>query len=458
MMLWLAMSIRLRVAVGTTLVACLLLVVIGLAVHASVAAITTRSEESLAASDLAPYVADLRANPHGSPDQPAPGVLVLVEDPLGVPRITSVTPEVQNAVQEAPQGDGTFSIAPGESTYMVVSETVQTDSGLWRLWAVRNGAANSLTIAGIDQLMVAVLTLALLVIGTCAWLLATLALRPVGRMRRSAELLGARGEGELPRGRANDELSALAVTLNSFLHRVRDTSDRERAMISAASHEIRTPIAVIATQLELMHRGFGNADALEAEIIATEATVTRLNSLASNLLELSRLDATMHLDHSIPHESATADELLTELMFAVDRARTLAPRQRTAVEFSVDVQVPGARYWLSSCSFGRILDNLISNSLRSTETGGQISIHFGQTPEQLELTVEDSGTGIPEEFLPRIFDRFSQAEEVQSSTRPGSGLGLALVAATVDRGHGTITLSNRQPAGVTARVSLDLLP
>ena len=130
------------------------------------------------------------------------------------------------------------------------------------------------------------------VFGGAAWLFATLALRPVALMQRTARTLSLDANGgELPVGPVHDELFELATTLNAFIQRMRDTAQREREMVSAASHELRTPLSVMTTQLELAHKHFGDAQALEEEIRSAEHTLARLSRLAGNLLELSRLDA-----------------------------------------------------------------------------------------------------------------------------------------------------------------------
>ena len=95
----------------------------------------------------------------------------------------------------------------------------------------------------------------------------------------------------LPIGTAHDELAALARTLNKFILQVRRSAERERQMVSDASHELRTPIAVLKTQLELAHLASGDAGALEAEISAAERSVERIAGLATGLLQLSQLES-----------------------------------------------------------------------------------------------------------------------------------------------------------------------
>jgi signal transduction histidine kinase len=268
-------------------------------------------------------------------------------------------------------------------------------------------------------------------------------------MRRTAASLGDRGGGELPVGPATDELSDLAETLNAFIARMRDTADRERQMVSAASHEIRTPLAVVITQLELAHRHFGDADALEKEIRAAEGSLARLSRLATNLLELSRLDAAPPVA-----ARATASELETELMDSVDRLRTITGGAGPEIELDTAIERADAPYPLSVSAFSRILDNLGANAIAATPSAGRITLLLEQHDSTLELRVEDTGHGMPEEFVPHAFERFSRPDEARTSRDGGSGLGLALVAALVDTADGSVTLVNRRPSGVRVTVVL----
>lgn len=242
----------------------------------------------------------------------------------------------------------------GEDRYTVVARECEGPSGTWHLWAARSGAGGDLTL---DRLRTGIWIGAALIaaaFGLAAWLLAGAALRPVGRMQATAARLGERGPGErglLPVGRGDDELGELATTLNALIQRTRDSSAREREMVSAASHELRTPIAVLTTQLELAHRSFGDAPALEQEIVAAQRSVRRLSSLASNLLELSRLDAGADERHE-----ARVEELESEVMAAVDRGRLLAGADGPEIELELGELRGDASAALGRTEFSRILD------------------------------------------------------------------------------------------------------
>ncbi|MBC7723969.1 MAG: HAMP domain-containing histidine kinase [Burkholderiaceae bacterium] len=448
-------SIRVRITVGSVLIAAVLLVLAAGAIHLQIRSITERSDESLATSDLTPIEADIRSNPTETPDIPASGVLVVILGPQGTAPVETVPRGIHEAIERRRGADSTFQVGTQDANYVVVTRTVATDAGDWHLAAARSTAASDLTVAAIDRSLVIGLVFVLAAFAVAAWLLATAALRPVARMRANAERLGAGdGGGELPVGTADDELSALARTLNAFIARVRTTAARERQMVSDASHELRTPLAVITTQLELAHGSFGDAAALERELRAAEVSLARLSRLATTLLQLSQLEALEATGGAGRGESAASSELVTELMLAVDRARSLAAPDDISVEFEVGALWEGEVYPIAATSFGRILDNLVMNSINACDPGGQVSVDVRQSDGELRVVVTDSGTGIPEEFLPLAFDRFSRPDSSRARSSGGSGLGLALVRALVDRAGGRVDLRNGPSGGAVASVTL----
>ena len=239
-------------------------------------------------------------------------------------------------------------------------------------------------------------------------------------MRRRAQSLSGTGDDErLPVGTAKDELSALADTLNEFLDRVHDGTLRERRMVSDAAHELRTPLAALRTQLELAHDDFGNASALELEIVGAENSVARLTALANGLLEFSRLEG-----ESQDSSRTGSAELLDEAMGSIDRARMLALAKHVEVSFVVDDLDSGRRYALDPSGFARLLDNLLTNAVNAVDTRGTVELTLRQGGSDLEIDVRDDGPGVPETFCRgRLIDspdRMNRAP--RSRAAPGSAL------------------------------------
>lgn len=444
-------SIRARITIGTLLVALVGVGVITVVLHGQFRNIVVASEVTLAEGDLAPYLADLQSHPTETPDPPAEGILVFARAPDGTVPVDTMPHDIHEVLSRSSSGSNATSteVTDENVRFTIVSRTLATSAGTWELWAARNGAGSDLTVAALDKTLLVSAASLVVLSALAAWLLTGAALRPVERMRRTAAFLGDRDGEDLPVGAAGDELSELAMTLNAFIGRMRETAERERQMVSAASHEIRTPLAVVITQLELAHRHFGDAAALETEIRAAEVSLARLSRLATNLLELSRLDAAPSVD-----ARSSASELETELMESVDRLRTMTGAAGPEIELDTKIDQAATLYPFTVSAFSRILDNLGANAIAATPPTGHITLQLEQHESSLELRVHDTGRGIPEEFIPHAFDRFSRPDEARARDGGGSGLGLALVAALVAAAAGSVSISNRPSGGVSVTVAL----
>ncbi|TXN31982.1 sensor histidine kinase [Lacisediminihabitans profunda] len=441
------LSIRWRITIGSLVIALLLSAVAVVAFRAQVEHILSTTTTTLLHHDAAPYVTEIQTA-SGTIDDPGTGQLVAVVNPAGRVVVSSLPDRLESRLPTltALTGDA-HTVVASDDTYRVFTKTVTTATGDWHVVSARNQDS---AILSLDRITEALVTVALLLVsgfGVASWLLTGAALRPVNRMRQQAEALVAQGSTEpLPIGPATDELSALATTLNEFISEVRQSVDRERQLVSDASHELRTPLAILMTQLELAHLSTGDAQALEAEITSAQHSVARLSALATGLLELSQIEA------KTPEGVSTWDELAVEVAAAADRARLLAAPKGVTVDFDVAGEPTEAVYRIAVANFGRIVGNLTSNAISAVPNGGSVRIALRHAKSNLILTVVDSGPGMPDDFLPVAFDRFSRPDDARAKRDGGSGLGLAIVHAIVSRAHGEITLANG--AGFTVTVSL----
>ncbi|MBH0025121.1 cell wall metabolism sensor histidine kinase WalK [Salinibacterium sp. SWN248] len=446
------LSIRARITLGSVAAATILLLVALVVVRIAVQDILTEADRSLATSDLTPFVADITANPDESVDDPGTGVLVYITDPNAdvqvntLPRgitkeVTRTDPSdtsivVQDDGSDHADDEGKATDDDDAPSFVVAGRTLTTDAGTWQLWAARSTAASQLALHGLDRILIVAGVVLLLGFGLASWGLASAALRPVNAMRRKAEQLSGDTDTALPVGGADDELAALATTLNAFLARLRASTDREKQMVSDAAHELRTPLAALTTQLELAHADFGNAEALAVQVTAAEASVDRLTSLATNLLELSRIET------EASTATASAGQLVDEFTGSIDRARLLGMAKAARVDFTCSAVDEDARFRIGAQSFGRLVDNLLSNAIAAISTGGGILAALSIEVDGLHLEVTDDGPGMPEQFLPIAFDRFSRPDVSRTGATGGSGLGLALVQAIATAAGGSATVDN----------------
>ncbi|HEY7630657.1 MAG TPA: ATP-binding protein [Thermoleophilaceae bacterium] len=270
-------------------------------------------------------------------------------------------------------------------------------------------------------------TLALLLAGggAVALLLACLAgygvasgaLRPVEAMRhRAAAISGARAGERLPVPDTADELQRLAETLNEMLDRLEGALARERAFVADASHELRTPLAVLKAEIDLALRRGRSADELRAALESAGEETDRLVQLAEDLLVIARVDEGRL-------QLRVEDLQVGELLGAV------AARFGVVAGDARELRVRGDRARLEQA-----LGNLVDNAQR--HGAGEVRLSAVARDGKVELHVTDEGDGLPSDFAPLAFERFTRADAARSrEASGGAGLGLAIVAA-IAQSHG----------------------
>ena len=445
------LTIRARITIGSVLVAAVIFAIAMMAAHAQVVSILLAADAALARADLDSYAIEVVANPSGLVDDSGKGLLVSIRDPSGQVKLDTLPHDIRRFVEHRAGRNEKFSSGEDGTSFVVVGRLVKTTTGEWSLWAARSTASSLLAMQSLDVAFILGGIVLLVAFGFASWLLASAALGPVRRMRQRAESLGMDSTSVLPVAEAKDELSELATTLNAFLGRVRASSAREKQVVSDAAHELRTPLSALKTQLELAHDDFDDAAALAAQVIAAERSVDRLSSLATNLLELSRLDG-----QAVPVLPSFAEDLVSELMGSIDRARLIGLANDAEVGFTVSLVSPvdaRARFAISAENFARLADNLLANSVAVIPPGGSVDADLTEEPRKIVLRVTDSGPGMDETFLPHAFDRFSRADNSRTASTGGSGLGLALVRAITLAANGTVHVQNTG-GGLVATVSI----
>jgi heavy metal sensor kinase len=272
----------------------------------------------------------------------------------------------------------------------------------------------------LGQLFVA-LPLALVASSAIGYVVAGAALRPIDTMRRRADEISASTSSQrLPLPAAHDEVYRLGETLNEMLERLDAGLERERRFVADASHELRTPLATLKTELEVALRQPRSAAELEHAIDSAAEETDRLVRLAENLLLVARSDQGAL---TVARDRIAVDALLGEV---AGRFRSSAG----AAGRIIDVEDSGAELAGDRERLDQALGDLVDNALR--HGAGEVRLHAAEHDGFVELHVTDQG-GFDELFLPRAFERFTQADDAR--TGEGTGLGLAIVAA-IARAHG----------------------
>ncbi|MBZ0293288.1 MAG: HAMP domain-containing histidine kinase [Anaerolineae bacterium] len=242
---------------------------------------------------------------------------------------------------------------------------------------------------------------------------------------------------------SGDEVGILAHSFNEMAARVEDTIFTLRRFVADAAHELHTPLTALRTNIELIGE---EMDSTRRDLFVerAQAQVMRLETLTSSLLELSRLEAGM-----LPLDSYE----LADLNTLVRETSELYASQAEQSGLDFVLELPKQPVWadVHESQLRRALSNLLENAIKFTPEGGTITIGLCQKPDGIELWVQDTGIGIPEEDIPQLFSRFHRGRN--AFQMPGSGLGLAIVKAIADYHHGQVRAENMNQG---ARLSLHL--
>lgn len=285
--------------------------------------------------------------------------------------------------------------------------------------------------------------LALIVAALAGYGLAVAVLRPMEEMRRAAARISdADPQARLPLPVAEDEVHRLGVTLNDMLARLERARDRERAFVSDASHELRAPLSVLKTEVEVALRTDNPPEALRAALRVVGEEADRLTQLAEDLLVIASSDAGRVEIDACPVDARTVLE---------DVDRRFRVRAREAQRHFV-LDAPDDVAMLADMPrIEQALSNLVDNALR--HGAGTITLAAAPADGFVELHVLDEGAGVPARFLPHAFERFTQAHPGRTGT--GSGLGLAIVDLIATAHGGEAGIANRTDrSGTNAWVRL----
>ena len=243
--------------------------------------------------------------------------------------------------------------------------------------------------------------------------------------------------------RGRDEIAQLGQEFNSLTDRLQTTENARRRFVSDASHELKTPLAAIRLLTDSILQTEDIDAATTREFVADIGQeAERLSRITEDLLRLTRLDSGV-LD------PPTAVEVLPVLEQVMRMMDLVAQEKRVDLTYTA---AEGCVVLATRDEIHQVIYNLTDNAVKYSAEGGAVQVSLSRREGAVVLEVSDNGAGIPEEDIPRIFERFYRVDKARSRAAGGTGLGLSIVSDTVCRRGGTVEAANRPGGGAVFTV------
>jgi two-component system, OmpR family, sensor kinase len=286
-------------------------------------------------------------------------------------------------------------------------------------------------------------------VGVAGALLAWAILRPIDRIVGRARVIGASALAErLPHPGGRDEMARLVETLNEMLGRIEQVFEAQRRFTADASHELRSPLSRLRAELEVTLRRPRNRAEYEEALQSCLSEVERLSRLTEELLTLARLDAGEA--EEIPTQSTPLALILEDV---VTRMATDALRRNVKIvlEAPADLAIN-----VAPSTAALIVANVLDNAVKFSPPGGEVRVRAAVENSAAMVSVSDSGPGVTEEEIPRLFERFYRGSAARRTEVPGTGLGLAICRILAESQGGAVSVSSGAGGGAVVRVRLPL--
>jgi signal transduction histidine kinase len=272
-------------------------------------------------------------------------------------------------------------------------------------------------------------------------LLAAKILKPIGTMKEMTREIGAQNlDKRLPVAPENDEINDLAETINWMLDRLQKSFARQRNFLFDSSHELKTPLTTMRLALgQILESDAGSASEPTREnLLQLRAQVLRMDRLVKDLLNLSALETMTQIDP----KPVDLPKILESL---ADDYQLLADARRIRIDTDVPelAQIQGDGEKLS-----RAFSNLLDNAIKYNRDGGDVKMTGAESDGEIRISISNTGPGIPDAEIDKVFGQFYRVESSRSSRHGGSGLGLAIVKRTIELHGGNVRIHS-DPDGLT---------
>ena len=304
------------------------------------------------------------------------------------------------------------------------------------------------SIGRIQGIAIVIVPITILLVGIGSVLIARRALRPLERMARDIDAIGVgKPLTKLDVPETNDEIEKVGRSFNALMERIVVLIDSQRNSLLDASHELKTPLTVIQTEIEMLQLNPSLTSEEKENLQNLLSEVEYASKLAVDLIYLSRLESSV-ANFAIVDMSAVVREV-------VSHNSSLAKRKgiRLVVKVAGRCSVRADYEPLK-----RAVSNVVENAIKYTPNGGKVEINgrADRSVSSFTLTVQDNGQGVGADELPRVFDRFYRTKNARGGDEKGSGLGLSIAKRIVEQHKGSITMYSEPGKGTMVRIEIPL--
>lgn len=366
---------------------------------------------------------------------------------LSVDAIGRILAELRRLDPALPQ---TLTVGGGQEAYRIVVRPLAMEGQHFVLTGTYALADIAAVLARIREMFLVAIPILMLAAATGGYFLAKRSLAPVASMAAHAADIGASNLHErLPVG-GGDELVGLAQVVNGLLDRLEHSFARQRQFVADASHELRTPTAIVRTEADVTlsrhHRPEGE---YRASVTIMQDAARRLTRIVDDLFLLARADSSSPVAHL---DAVYLEELILDVTRGL---RSVADAHGVRIELRLFGEAP---FHGDADMLGRLLLNLVDNAIRYSPEGGTVEVAMACRDGRYDIGVTDGGPGIPPELQERVFERFFRVDTSRSrsetSATSGAGLGLAIARRIAELHAGTLTLAESRPGRTEFRLSL----
>lgn len=366
---------------------------------------------------------------------------------------SSLRHQMVTALRETAPGQARSTTLRGvPGAYRIIARPLTMDGQRFRLTGANSLADIEEVLARIRGMFLIAIPFLVLCAATGGYLLARKSLAPVASMSaQAAQITATSLDQRLPVG-GGDELAGLARIVNDLLDRLERAFAQQRRFVADASHELRTPAAILRTESDVtLSRDHRPESEYRASMTVMQDAARRLTRIVEELFLLARADA----GHLVArHESVYLEDVVHEVVRGV---QAVAEQRNVRIELGDLIEAPVEG---DADLLGRLLLNLLDNAIKFSPEGGSVAVAMARTAAECEITVTDQGPGIPAAAQEQVFERFYRVDaarsRTESSATSGAGLGLAIARRIAEMHAGRLELHESRQGRTVFRLTLPM--